>query len=136
MDTSSAIEATEMLVQHLLAADGILPEEFWASAHGSIHRSGERALMWAVFADGIDSYRRNASATGGHRRLEFAETESWFLHTDWDWPFSFVNLCEVFGFDPAGVRRVLRRWRLDHIEQSCRRQRFRPVARQTARRAA
>jgi len=123
-------------VQHLLAADGILPEEFWASQYGSIHRSGERALMWAVFADGIDSYRRNAAAITGQRRLEFAETESWFLHNDWDWPFSFVNLCEAFGFDPAGVRRVLRCWRLEHAQPASRRQRFRPVARQTTRRAA
>ena len=133
METSSA---TELVVQHLLAADSMLPEQFWKSEYGSVHLSGERALMWAVFTDGIDSYRRNAGATALNRRIEFSETESWVLRTDWDWPFSFVNLCEVFGFDPAGVRRVLRRWRQEHARQSCRRQRFRPVSRHAARHAA
>jgi hypothetical protein len=113
----------------------MLPEQFWKSEHGSVHRSGERALMWAVFTDGIDSYRRNAGAVAVSRRIEFLETESWVLHTDWEWPFSFVNLCEVFGFDPAGVRRVLRRWRQLHVREP-RRQRFRPVTRHPARRAA
>jgi hypothetical protein len=127
-DTSST---TEVVVQHLLTADGLLPEQFWKSEYGSVHLSGERALMWAVFTDGIDSYGRNAGATAVERRIEFAETESWLLRTDWDWPFSFVNLCEAFGFDPAGVRRMLGHWRLKHAETS-RRQRFRPVTRQAA----
>jgi hypothetical protein len=133
MDTR---ERTELALEHLLAADGVLPEAFWQSAHGSVHRSGERALMWAVFTDGIDSYRRNAGARSLDRQLEFLETESWLLHTDWDWPFSFVNLCEAFGFDPSGVRCILRRWRREHIRQGSRRQRFRPVTRHTARAAA
>ncbi len=133
METRSA---TETVVEHLLAADGALPEQLWRSEFGSVHLSGERALMWAVFTDGIDSYRRNAGAAAIHRRIEFAETESWLLHTDWDWPFSFVNLCEVFGFDPAGVRYTLLRWRREHDQQTSRRQRFRPVSRQPVRRAA
>jgi hypothetical protein len=133
MDTSAR---TELVLEQLLAADSILPEQFWQSQYGSVHRSGERALMWAVFTDGIDSYRRNAGARSMDRRLEFLETESWLSHTDWDWPFSFVNLCEAFGFDPAGVRRMLRRWRREHTQQVRRRQRFRPVTRQPARNAA
>ncbi|MFI5367153.1 MAG: hypothetical protein ACHQ4J_16200 [Candidatus Binatia bacterium] len=119
-------------LEHLLAADSVLPEQFWTSEYGSTERSGERALMWAVFADGIDSYRRNAGATSLHRRTEFLETQRWLWCTDWDWPFSFVNLCEAFGFDPAGVRGMLQRWRREHARQTLRRQRFRPVARHAA----
>ena len=133
MDTNAR---TELVVEELLAADRMMPEQFWRSEYGSVHRSGERGLMWAVFTDGIDSYRRNAGAKALHRRIEFLETESWLLRTDWDWPFSFVNLCEVFGFDPAGVRRVLQRWRQEHARDACRRQRFRPVTRHPAQRAA
>jgi hypothetical protein len=132
MDTMAR---TELVVEDLLAADGMLPEHFWKSEHGSVHRSGERALMWAVFTDGIDSYRRNARMTSVDRRTEFLETESWLSHTDWNWPFSFVNLCDTFGFDPAAVRRVLRRWRREHARQTSR-QRFRPVSRHPAQRAA
>ena len=115
----------------------MLPEQFWKSEYGSVHRSGERALMWAVFTDGIDSYRRNAGATAtASADRVFSRRRAGCCARDWDWPFSFVNLCEAFGFDPAGVRRMLRRWRQEHARQASRRQRFRPVSRHAARNAA
>lgn len=123
-----ARDYAEPVLQELLGANAVLPEQFWNTYEDSTHLSGERALMWAVFADGIDSYRRNAHATSAERRLEFLEAESWMLNTDWEWPFSFVNLCDAFGFNPAGVRRALRRWRREQTRQAFRRQRFRPVA--------
>lgn len=130
-----AMARTELVIGHLLS-DDLLPEHFWKPEHGSVHRSAERALMWAVFTDGLDSYRRNADAASVDRRTEFLETESWLSRTDWDWPFSFANLCEAFGFDPAGVRQMLRRWRQERARQGGRRQRFRPVTRHPTRRAA
>lgn len=120
-------EGAEPGLRELLGADAVLPEQFWANADGSIHHSGERALMWAVFTDGIECYRRNAHARSTLRRAEFKEAEHWVFCTDWDWPFSFVNLCEVFGFDPDGVRHALQRWKRDARQNGFQRQRFRPV---------
>ena len=120
-------EHSDRAVQDLLSADAVLPQQFWTCRDGTIRLSGERALMWAVFADGIDCYRRTAHATSTQQRADFAEIESWVLGTDWDWPFSFVNLCQVFGFDPAGVRDALQRWKNRPPERALPRQRFRPV---------
>ena len=120
-------ECAERAIQELLSADTVLPEQFWASEGGSFSPSGERWLMWAVFADGIDCYRRNAHATSVRERTEFKEAEHWVLSTDWDWPFSFVNLCEAFGFDPAAVRGALERCKRRSADGAFRRQRFRPV---------
>jgi hypothetical protein len=120
-------ELAEPVVQDLLAADTVLPEQFWYREHGTTHLSGERALMWAVLADGVECYRRNAHSTSPHQRLEFRDAEAWIMRTDWDWPFSFVNLCEMFGFDPAGVRFALREYRDRRKSTAFRRQRFRPV---------
>ena len=120
-------ELAEPVVQDLLAADTVLPEQFWDREHGSTHLSGERGLMWAVLADGIECYRRNAHATSPQQRLEFRDAEVWISRTDWDWPFSFVNLCETFGFDPAGVRFALQEHRDRRKPSAMRRQRFRPV---------
>lgn len=120
-------ELAEPVLRDLLAADTVLPEQFWNLEHGAMHLSGEYALMWAVLADGIDCYRRNAHGTGAQQRLEFRDAEDWISRTDWDWPFSFVNLCEMFGFDPAGVRRALREHRERRQPLALRRQRFRPV---------
>jgi hypothetical protein len=122
-----ASEHSERAVAELLSADAVFPEQFWGCRDGTIPLSGERALMWAVFADAIDCYRRYAHATSLRGRTEFKEVEGWVLGTDWDWPFSFVNLCEAFGFDPAGVRLGLRRWRSHSAPRVVPRQRFRPV---------
>lgn len=125
MDTRDLIAARTL--QDLLEADAVLPEQFF-TPRGSTQSSGERALMWAVFTDGIESYRRYADATSTAGQVAFLEAESWIFQNDWNWPFSFVNLCSVFGFDPAGVRRALLRWRQKHCRPVARRQRFRPAA--------
>ena len=120
-------EQTGRAVQDLLAADAVLPEQFWHMDEGASELSGERALMWAVFADGIECYRRTAHANSMQHRAEFAEAECWVFTTDWDWPFSFVNLCEIFSFDPEAVRRALRAWKRAGRDAALRRQRFRPI---------
>ena len=120
-------EHLEWVLRDLLEADDVVPDEFWKSAYGSTHLSGERALMWAVFADGIASFRRNAHALSAERQVEFNDTELWMLSTDRDWPFSFINLCEMFGFSAPGVRRALLCWKNGGNGRVARRQRFRPV---------
>jgi len=114
-------------VQELLSAHAVLPEQFWTDTAGPLRLRGERALMWAVLADGIDSYRRNAHGTSLRQRTEFKEAESWVQGTDWNSPFSFVNLCETFGYDPVSVRAALEKWREVRRRRPLRRQRFRPV---------
>ncbi len=121
-------EVAEPVLQELLGAHAVLPEQFWTQVAGARRAGGERALMWAVLADGIDCYRRNAHPTSTLRRMEFEDAERWVMATDWDWPFSFVNLCETFGLDPAGVRRALRCWRNQQRHDVYRRQRYRAGA--------
>ncbi len=118
---------SEVVLQTMMAADAVLPEQFFQREHGTTYLSGERGLMWAVFADGIESYRRNVGAKSPERKLEFMEAEHWVHSTDWDWPFSFVNLCQMFGFNPQGVRGALLEWKDQHRPAPIRRQRFRPV---------
>ncbi|MBI4515545.1 MAG: hypothetical protein HY699_06995 [Deltaproteobacteria bacterium] len=117
----------ESVLQDLLGADSVLPEQFYRPDGDTARLSGERALMWAVFADGLETYRRNAPQATRQQRANFSEAESWIRANDWSWVFSFVNLCEMFGFEPAAVRLALRRWRLQYGSEPARRQRFRPV---------
>ena len=120
-------EVAEPVLQELLGAHAVLPAQFWGDNEGPMRLRGERALMWAVLADGIDCYRRNAHGASVRQRTEFKEAESWVLCTDWDSPFSFTNLCETFGNVPAGVRQALEHWRDNSRRHALRRQRFRPV---------
>ena len=117
----------EIGLQTMMSADAVLPEQFFASTRGTIYVSGERALMWAVFADGIESYRRNVTAQSPDRKLEFGEAEHWVLSTDWDWPFSFVNLCQTFGISAQAMRWALVQMKYEQRRAPLRRQRFRPI---------
>jgi len=118
---------SEVVLQTMMSADAVLPEQYFRPEHGTIYTSGERGLMWAVFADGIESYRRNVGAKGPERKLEFMEAEHWVFSTDWDWPFSFVNLCQMFGFSSHAIRGALLQWKCQQRRPPMRRQRFRPV---------
>lgn len=73
--------------------------------------SGERALLWAVFADGISRYWRLAADPHKIHSQEFLEEECWLLADDTGWLFAFVNLCEIFSLDPKEVRVVLLAWK-------------------------
>ncbi|MBI3759756.1 MAG: hypothetical protein HY269_08395 [Deltaproteobacteria bacterium] len=115
----------ESLLQDLFGPDYVLPEQFYSADYNATRLSGERALMWAVFADGVECYRRSARQATRRERIDFREAERWILKNDWGWVFSFVNLCEAFGFDPAAVRAALRQRPRDAMD--LRRQRFRPI---------
>ena len=67
-------------------------------------KSGPRALMLAILEDAV----RCIEAGGWHshvraRRLA-AEAETWVRCEHRNWPFSFVNICEVLGFDVDAMR--------------------------------
>jgi hypothetical protein len=64
--------------------------------------TGTKALMLAVFEDGIRSY-----LTG--RKLIAAEAEDWLNAGKRYSPFSFVVICETFGLDPFAVRTTVKR---------------------------
>lgn len=64
--------------------------------------TGTKALMLAVFEDGIRSY-----LTG--RNLIAADAEDWLNSGKRYSPFAFVVLCETFGLDPLAVRASVKR---------------------------
>jgi hypothetical protein len=70
----------------------------------------EKALMFAVLADAVETYQRYAFSTSPRRRFLFREVEEWFWKKETDHLFSFPVMCEVLGFDPAFLRLVLLRW--------------------------
>ena len=55
------------------------------------------------------SFRRWADVDEPRGRRLFQEVEAWFASDDADGPFAFVTICYSLGFDPAYIRRGLRR---------------------------
>ncbi|MGH7897767.1 MAG: hypothetical protein ACREQQ_07435 [Candidatus Binatia bacterium] len=92
----------------LLEPDFILPEQLGAAS--AVARNGEFALLWAVFADGIQSYCREV-LRGATEGLAYREVERWIFRPNSDALTSFSSLCELFGIDPRRLRRALLHFR-------------------------
>jgi hypothetical protein len=77
----------------------------------------EKALMFAVLADAVETYQKYAFSTSRRRQFLFREVEEWFWKKETDHLFSFPVICEVLGFDPAFLRLGLLRWTENRGEQ-------------------
>lgn len=82
-----------------------------SEAAEQIRKTPEGRLLWAVLENGIEQYKRNATASGRRGRRLFREAEEWIMRDDPTWLCSFANICHVLGFDPDYLRKGLRRWR-------------------------
>jgi hypothetical protein len=100
--------------------DMLLPAQFFSDRLLVGRASGELALRWAVFADGLSRYWKLAADRTLHTSEEFLEEESWVLTDDSDWPFSFASLCETFGLNTASVRTSLLSWKQAHFPKAAR----------------
>jgi hypothetical protein len=70
----------------------------------------EKALMFAVLAEAVETYQRFAFSESPRKQRLFHEAKAWFWREERGCPFSFRSICEVFGLDPAYLRRGLRQW--------------------------
>jgi hypothetical protein len=77
-----------------LTADGLTAETL----------ARERALRAAVL---IDAIRCLLGVSGVRERRSRQAAMRWVLSRDTRSPFSFSNVCESLGFEPARVRRLL-----------------------------
>ncbi|HEY8516347.1 MAG TPA: hypothetical protein VIS07_12600 [Candidatus Binatia bacterium] len=87
--------------------DVILPEQFYDQRNGTEHVSGEKALMLAVLEDGIRCFQEHLKNPRVRPRLLARQAEKWIRSTDWDWPFSFNNVCESLSLNPDCLRSKL-----------------------------
>ena len=88
----------------LREASAVLPAQMSGGMRWDANTSGPRALMLAVLEDAVRCIDEGRMCRRFHTRRLAAEAEAW-VHCDrGDWPFSFVNICEVIGFDVDAVR--------------------------------
>ena len=89
----------------------ILPSQLLDTSHLGAARQPEKRLMLAVLEDGIATFQRTVSATTRAARREFEEVRAWLASDDTAWPYAFLNICHVLGFDPDYLRAGVARWR-------------------------
>jgi len=71
--------------------------------------NGEVAIRWAVLLNALNSFRETSRSINGVTLVRHYQDKKWFYGEDRSWPFSFLNICEALGLDPAFVRKGLRR---------------------------
>jgi hypothetical protein len=91
-----------------LEPDLVLPEQFFPEQQPNW--SGELSLLWTVFADGIETFRKEV-VLGREQGEIYLETLEWVEATGLESIFSFDRLCELFNLNPVKVRRSLLAWR-------------------------
>ena len=91
----------------------ILPAKMSVGARWNGDTSGPRALMLAVLEDAVHCIERGRRRRGFRARRLAADAEAWVRSDSRDWPFSFVNVCEVLGFDADAFRKRLLMMRND-----------------------
>lgn len=94
------------------------PEPTWRAALQTLAvnvRQPEQRLILAVLEDALDTLLQSV-ATGGHGRRLVAATETWLAADNYDWPFSFVSICEALDLDAGRVRRWVENHRRDRLE--------------------
>jgi hypothetical protein len=101
---------TPSLMEYL-TPDLTLPEQYYMRHQGDDGMGPERALMYAVLKDAIRSFYKNVGATRRKYKKVLLEAETWLSEDSWDYPFSFLVICETLSIDAICLRNRLFAWR-------------------------
>ena len=82
----------------------VLPVQMFWGPRWDGDTSGPRALMLAVLEDAVSCIDEGRRRSNYRTRRLAAEAEAWVRSERRKWPFSFVNICEVLGFDVDAMR--------------------------------
>jgi hypothetical protein len=88
----------------------------------------EKNLLSAVLLDAVECFQEYALSRDEYENRLFRETEIWIFEENWEWPFSFVNICQALAIDPQYFRKGLLRWKQNAMQSVSRRERDRRSA--------
>jgi hypothetical protein len=107
----------EERVTSLFQPDTLLPDQYLETFRRKLHLEPEKKLMLAVLEDAIACYQKYVLARDGKAKILFQETEDWIRDENADWFFSFSNVCETLGFEPAYLRQGLLKWKEQRLSE-------------------
>jgi hypothetical protein len=123
----------EERVTSLFQPDTLLPDQYLETFRRKFHLEPEKKLMLAVLEDAIACYQKYIFAQEGKGKVLAQETEQWLLDENSDWLFSFDNVCETLGFDPAYMREGMMRWKQQKLADHSQAKVYRLAARRARR---
>lgn len=102
--------ATDEAVGSLFQPDSLLLEQYLDTTRRKIVLEPEKRLMLAILKDAVGTFQADLFAANAKSSRRFEQARDWITETDADWVFSFANVCEHLGLNPAYVRNGLLRW--------------------------
>jgi len=87
--------------------DPVLRLEYYAIRTHNV-LDGERALMFAVLVDALDTYFKTRNAKGHRKRAEFNEVDGWIRSRATGSTFAFESICDSLSLNPDAVRCLLK----------------------------
>jgi hypothetical protein len=91
--------------------DAMLPAQFFAILRRKPLAGPEYLLAAAVLEDAINCFQKHCEARDPKARRLFDDAAEWIGSDDREWPFSYVNICELLDLHPDYVRSGLLSWR-------------------------
>jgi len=96
----------------LFQSDPVIPIHYLTTFQRNTYLEPEKELMLAVLEDAVACIQKYAPATNAKGQSLLRDTRNWILAENDDWIFSFNNVCETLGLDPAFLR-----WALTQLEK-------------------
>ncbi len=107
--------STEEKVVALFQPDTLLPTQYYETLYNKVSLLPEKRLMLAILADAIGCFK-NSMFTQHRRQVTLSrDADSWILGETNNWLFSFENVCETLGIEPAYLRQQLLRWKKEQL---------------------
>jgi hypothetical protein len=106
----------EEATQFLSRQDSIDVRQYLHTLHLREFAEPERQLMLVVLQDALRCLDKYALTRNRKGKMLFHETEEWVFARAEDWVFSFNNVCETLGFNPAYIRKGLTQWKTGKLD--------------------
>jgi hypothetical protein len=87
-----------------LAVRPVQFDEIWSRTSAV---SPESALAFAVMDQAINDLITHRFARGRRQQRTYWDAYQWMMAEDYEWPFSFVNLCASLRLEAEPIRRQL-----------------------------
>jgi hypothetical protein len=91
----------------IVEPDVFLPSEFYGSGGLSRQLDGEKRLMIAILKDAVECLNKYRGARSSFGSSQYENALEWIEDEGTHWLFSFNNICDLLGFDPDYLRKVL-----------------------------
>jgi len=104
-------------VASLFQPDTLMPNQYLENYRRNLHLAPETHLMLAVLEDAVSCYQKYVLAQDERGVELFRDAETWIMKEDFEWLFSFDNICESLGINPAYMRDGLVRWKRAALEK-------------------